>query len=283
MYCNQCGTQFEGKFCPNCGAPATVESPVENATPTMAESPVVNAAPATPVAEIKKRKPIYKKWWFWVIIAIIAIGIIGGSAGDKETSTDNNTGSSISQSDDKTDNNQTDNKTNSNKITVADFSTMNKADIEKWAATNKVTVTFSEDYSDAIASGSVISQNKKANETVKEGTTIKVVISKGKKPSIEFQNALKQAETYSEMMNMSKQAIFDQLTSEYGGRFDDDAAQYAIDNLNADYKKNALESAKTYQNMMSMSKGAIYDQLVSEYGGQFTAEEAQYAIDHLDD
>ena len=21
MNCNQCGTQFEGKFCPNCGAP----------------------------------------------------------------------------------------------------------------------------------------------------------------------------------------------------------------------------------------------------------------------
>ena len=281
MYCNQCGTQFEGKFCPNCGTPATVEATVENAAPTMADFPVVNAVPATPVAEMKK-KPIYKKWWFWVIIVIVAIGIIGGSAGDKETSTDNSTDSSISQSDDKTDNNQTDDKTN-NKITVADFSTMNKAEIEKWAATNKVTITFSEDYSDTITSGSVISQNKKANETVKEGTTIKVVISKGKKPSIEFQNALKQAETYSEMMNMSKKAIFNQLTSEYGGRFDKDAAQYAIDNLDADYKKNALESAKTYQNMMSMSKSAIYDQLVSEYGGQFTAEEAQYAIDHLDD
>lgn len=121
------------------------------------------------------------------------------------------------------------------------------------------------------------------NETVKQGATIKVVISKGKKPSIEYQNALKQAETYSEMMHMSKKAIFDQLTSEYGGQFEDDAAQYAIDNLDADYKKNALESAKTYQSMMSMSKSAIYDQLVSEYGGQFTAEEAQYAIDHLDD
>lgn len=180
-------------------------------------------------------------------------------------------------------NDTTDNKTDSNKINVIDFSAMNKADIENWAATNKVTVKFSEDYSDTVASGSVISQNKKANETVKEGATIKVVISKGQKPSIEYQNALKQAETYSEMMHMSKKAIFDQLTSEYGGQFEDDAAQYAIDNLDADYKKNALESAKTYQSMMSMSKSAIYDQLVSEYGGQFTAEEAQYAIDHLDD
>ncbi len=270
MKCNACGSEFEGKFCPNCGAPAT------------AENPVVNAAPAAPVAEVKKKKPIHKKWWFWVIIAVVAIGIVGGSTGGDETSTDDDTGSSITQSGDET-NNTTDNKTDSNKVTVADFSTMSKADIENWATTNNVTVEFSEDYSDSVASGSVISQNKKANETVKEGATIKVVISKGKKPSIEYQNALKKAESYSKLMHMSKQKIYDQLTSEYGEKFTAEEAQYAIDNLNADYKANALAKAKTYQQAMSMSKSAIYDQLVSEYGEQFTAEEAQYAIDHLDD
>ena len=48
----------------------------------------------------------------------------------------------------------------------------------------------------------------------------------------EFSNALKQAESYSKTMHMSKQAIFDQLTSEYGGKFAADAAQYAVDNIN---------------------------------------------------
>lgn len=97
----------------------------------------------------------------------------------------------------------------------------------------------------------------------------------------EYKNALKKAENYSSMMHMSKQAIYDQLTSEYGEQFPADAAQYAIDNLNADYKQNALEKAKSYQDNMNMSKSAIYDQLVSEYGEQFTSEEAQYAIDNL--
>ena len=97
----------------------------------------------------------------------------------------------------------------------------------------------------------------------------------------EYKSALKQAETYSEMMHMSKAGIYDQLTSEYGGQFTAEAAQYAIDNVEADWKKNALESAKSYQETMSMSPSAIYDQLVSEYGEQFTAEEAQYAIDNL--
>ena len=83
-------------------------------------------------------------------------------------------------------------------------------------------------------------------------------------------------------MHMSKKAIYDQLTSEYGGQFTADEAQYAIDNIQADWNANALESAKTYQDTMNMSPAAIKDQLTSEYGGQFTADEAQYAIDNLD-
>ena len=83
-------------------------------------------------------------------------------------------------------------------------------------------------------------------------------------------------------MHMSKAGVFDQLTSEYGGQFPEDAAQYAIDNVDADWKVNALESAKTYQESMSMSKEAIRDQLTSDYGGQFTQEEADYAIENLE-
>ncbi len=274
MNCSQCGTQFEGKFCPNCGAPAVEEGS------NSSEQVVMNQTNSN------VNKPFYKKWWFWVIIAVVVISIISGLGGDGEASTNSDGVSSIAQSADETSNdtnkNETANKAG-NKITVVDFTTMSKADIESWAATNKVTVTFSEDYSDKVASGSVISQNKKANGTVKEGVTIKVVLSKGKKPSMEYQNALKKAESYSKLMHMSKQRIYDQLTSEYGEKFPADAAQYAVDNLKADYKANALEKAKSYQQTMNMSKSAIYDQLVSKYGEQFTAKEAQYAIDHLDD
>ena len=44
-------------------------------------------------------------------------------------------------------------------------------------------------------------------------------------------NALAQAKSYQNTMNMSKNAIYDQLTSEYGGKFTAEEAQYAIDNL----------------------------------------------------
>ena len=84
------------------------------------------------------------------------------------------------------------------------------------------------------------------------------------------------------MMYMSKQAIYEQLISEYGEKFSEEAASYAMENLKADYKNNALKKAETYSDTMYMSKRGIYDQLTSEYGEKFTEEEAQYAIDNLE-
>jgi hypothetical protein len=80
---------------------------------------------------------------------------------------------------------------------------------------------------------------------------------------------------------MSKQGVYGQLVSEYGEQFSADAAQYAIDNVQADWNANALAKAKTYQDTMSMSPAAIHDQLTSEYGEKFTQAEADYAIQHL--
>jgi hypothetical protein len=97
----------------------------------------------------------------------------------------------------------------------------------------------------------------------------------------EFKNALKKAKSYSDIMHMSKAGIYNQLVSEYGEQFPEDAAQYAMDNLEVDWKANALKKAESYSDTMHMSKAAIYDQLISEYGEQFTEEEAQYAIDNI--
>ncbi|WP_083308434.1 Ltp family lipoprotein [Corynebacterium sp. HMSC064E08] len=97
----------------------------------------------------------------------------------------------------------------------------------------------------------------------------------------EYKNALRKAEIYANRMHMSKAGIYDQLTSEYGEKFSPEAAQYAMDNLDADWNKNALEKARIYQDSMAMSPDAVYEQLTSEYGEQFTPEEAQYAVDNL--
>ena len=97
----------------------------------------------------------------------------------------------------------------------------------------------------------------------------------------EYKSALRKAKSYSDTMHMSKVGLYNQLTSEYGEKFTAEAAQYAVDNVESDWKENALKKAEFYQEHMAMSPSAIYDQLVSEYGEQFTAEEAQYAVDNL--
>lgn len=123
-----------------------------------------------------------------------------------------------------------------------------------------------------------VNQNEKLEEKAQaeEKATVE------EKVPAEYKSALKKAKIYSDTMHMSKAGLYAQLTSEYGEKFSQEAAQYAIDNVQADWNKNALKKAQSYQETMSMSPSAIYDQLISEYGEKFTAEEAQYAIDNLE-
>lgn len=97
----------------------------------------------------------------------------------------------------------------------------------------------------------------------------------------EYRSALGKAQDYSDMMHMSKAGLFKQLTADFGEQFSKEAAQYAIDNVDADWNENALKKAITYQETMNMSPAAIRDQLTSEYGERFTASQADYAIKNL--
>jgi len=220
-------------------------------------------AKTCPGCGAKNKKPIYKKAWFWIIVIII-IGI--GAGGSPEN------------------NNSNDKYSKNKNVTVAviDMSSITDADIDKWAEDNKVNIERKNEYSDTVKKGDFISQSVGANQNVYEGDKITLIYSLGKEPTVGQKNALRKAELYSSTMHMSKRGIYKQLTSEYGEGFTAEEAQYAIDNINADWNANALATAKSYQESMSMSKSAIYKQLTSEYGEEFTAEEAQYAVDHLD-
>ena len=106
-----------------------------------------------------------------------------------------------------------------------------------------------------------------------------------KEPDVpaEYKSALIKATSYANTMHMSKKGVYDQLVSEYGEKFTAPAAQYAIDNVKADWNVNALAKAKSYQDTMHMSPAAIQTQLTSENGEKFTKAEADYAIAHLND
>lgn len=288
-FCKFCGEQIdkESIVCPKCGRQLqNIKDKQENKT----DNKEVN--------NVAKSKFYEQTWFMWVMLIFFApVGIffmwkfhpemkkntkiiltivfailfiiIMASSGNE---TDDNSGSTTKY--------ETNKKV---EVTVVDFSSMDRTSIDSWCNEKKVNCKITDEYSDTVAKGSFVSQSVSANTTIHEGDRINIVYSLGKKPSAEYTNALRKAESYSKTMHMSKKAIYDQLTSEYGEQFPADAAQYAIDNMTADWNANALAKAKSYQNTMHMSKSAIYDQLISEYGEQFTKEEAQYAIDHLDD
>ena len=207
-----------------------------------------------------------------VVFAILFLAIAFGGNSD-ETTTNNDSSNSNSST----------NAVNKVKVEVIDFSGMSESEILTWCIEKNLNCDFKRVYSDTVAKDGYIKQSVNATEQVTEGSKITVTYSLGKEPTTEQKNALRKAESYAKTMHMSKQGIYDQLTSEYGEGFDKEAAQYAIDNIEWDWNANALAKAKSYRDTMSMSKNRIYDQLISQYGEKFTKEEAQYAIDHLDD
>lgn len=89
MKCSHCGAEYEGNFCPECGARAESQSP---ATPPPIQQSTANRQnPVPPVGgnvaayqkPKKPKKPIYKKWWFYVIAAVALIAIISAISGGK--------------------------------------------------------------------------------------------------------------------------------------------------------------------------------------------------------
>lgn len=293
-FCKFCGEEIEkdAMVCPKCGRQLKVVKKEE-----------ISASEKSSEAKYDESSKFYTKAWFmWVMLIIFApVGIflmwkfhpemkkntkiiltvvfailflaIAFGGNSDETTTNNDSSNSNSNT----------NTVSKVKVDVIDFSDMSESEILTWCKEKNLNCDFKREYSDTVAKDGYIKQSVNATEQVTEGSKITVTYSLGKEPTTEQKNALRKAESYAKTMHMSKQGIYDQLTSEYGEGFDKEAAQYAIDNIEWDWNANALAKAKSYRDTMSMSKNKIYDQLISQFGEKFTKEEAQYAIDHLDD
>lgn len=101
-------------------------------------------------------------------------------------------------------------------------------------------------------------------------------------------NSLAQTKTaisYLYSGHMSKQGLYDQLTSEYGSQMTADEANNAINRIDplVNWNNLATLSAKSYRESGNLTGQALIDQLTSEYGSRFTPEQAQYGVAHIDD
>ena len=93
MKCKHCGSEFEGKFCPECGTRAELETTVvsqnaqEQKDAAQQNFPVFKAKPAGGT-EKKPKKPIYKRGWFLCIIIILALGALASITANKKEKID---------------------------------------------------------------------------------------------------------------------------------------------------------------------------------------------------
>lgn len=70
MYCRKCGTQFDGKFCPNCGEPVSSIQKNEQSSPINTVEPNVNQVSST-------KLPFYSQTWFIILMMFCCCFPIG--------------------------------------------------------------------------------------------------------------------------------------------------------------------------------------------------------------
>ena len=243
--CAGCGAEFEGNFCPNCGTKADAEQPDRQPLPP----------------ERPRRKVTFGRVLLWIFfLPIMAIIAIWRSQRLKTPMKIALTGLIVL-------------------VLVLYYRPRGgKATPAAVRATQRPAIAATE--RPAQPRVTELPATKKPTATPKP--TAKPTPKPTEDPTPkEYRNALAKAQLYVDMMYMSKARLYTQLTSPYGERVSEEAAQYALEHVKADWKENALKTAENYSRTMHMSKARIYDQLTSEYGEKFTAEEAQYAIDTI--
>lgn len=263
------------------------------------EMPVDGAFAPGMSSELPTAKPFYKKWWFIALAVFLGLAVIGGLSqpnASQSTTASATSSSSASPSADPIElpalvgmrGDQAEASLQGLGVTRISFKDEagKKAVIKvsNWTVTSQTPAAGTKLPADATIT-LFVHHDTETPAAAQQTSTPEAAASNAssdKDVPREHRKALKTAETYATQLHMSKRGIYDQLVSQ-AENFSPDAAQYAIDNVQADWNANALAKAKEYERLMNMSDEAIRNQLTSEYGEQFTAEEADYAVSHLGD
>jgi len=89
-------------------------------------------------------------------------------------------------------------------------------------------------------------------------------------------NAVRSAEQYLSFQAFSRSGLINQLSSDYGDRYDVDDATVAVDSLKIDWNEQAARSAEQYLDMQGFSCQGLIRQLSSDAGDGYTDSQATY-------
>ena len=229
---------------------------------------IAKSAKACPHCGAKNKKPIFAKWWFWIIIVVVLVATIGNSP---------NSSTEVVE-------------TNDIKIEATVLETVKVAAEENEDKPIKKTETIEveTDPKEKLSLGQI-----NALASAKAYLAFSAFSYEGLINQLEFEKyehdeavyaadhcgadwneqALKSAENYLDFTAFSYAGLIKQLEFE---KFTNEQATYAADNCGADWNEQAAKCAKNYLDLMSFSKDGLIGQL--EFEG-FTREQAQYGAE----
>ena len=233
--CKSCGQQMakSAKACPHCGA--------------------------------KNKKPIIKKWWFWVAV-ILVVTIVGNAGNEPEnvTPTSNNVTVEAPVSAENVDTPKTEKHDSGDAATTIVETEAQLTLGEKNAlASAKNYLRFT-----AFSYEGLIGQLEFEQYSHEEA-----VYAADHCGADWNEQALKSAKNYLSFSAFSYDGLIRQLEFE---QYTNEQAVYAVDHCGADWFEQAAKCAKNYLGFTSFSKAGLIDQL--EFEG-FTTEQATYGAE----
>ncbi len=221
----------------------------------LAENNVGSEAPPV-AAELKQsRKPVYKSWWFWAIIAVIAalivIAMVQGTSRNQPSP-------------------------QPSEVVIGEETLPAETPVND-SANNADTPTLGESNAllkaNSYLNSMAFSASGLAEQLEYEGYSSQEAQYAVAKCGADWnEQALKKAENYLDTSAFSYSGLFDQLS--YEG-FLPEEAQYGVDNCGADWNEQAAEKAQSYLDFSSFSREGLIDQLLYE---GFTQEQAEYGV-----
>lgn len=235
---------------------------------------IANNAKTCPHCGAKSKKPIFKKWWFWAIVAILAI-LIGSAGNDGEKTSDNNKIESTMFSSDASVSTTEDVGQNTTASKATEESKETEATVKETEQKNEMTIAQKNALASAKAyiSFSAFSYEGLISQLEFEKYSREDAVFAADNCGADwFEQALKSAKNYLSFSAFSHKGLIKQLEFE---KFTTEQATHAADNCGADWFEQAAKSAKNYLNFSSFSKEGLIGQL--EFEG-FTREQAEYGV-----
>ena len=223
IYCKYCGKTISktAKSCPHCGG--------------------------------RFKKPVYKRWWFIVIVVIVVLGILGNLGGNEDST-------------------PADDLPSSGHATVRPDGSVDGNSFEidgGWTINQKNVMKRAKDYLSLMA----FSYTGLIEQLEYEQFSHEDAVWAADNCNADWsEQALIKAKDYLDNMAFSYTGLIDQL--EYEG-FTSEQATYGADNCGADWFKQAEIRAKDYLDNMAFSREGLIDQL--EYEG-FTTDQATHGV-----